>query len=266
MIDRRAILGALTAVAVLGSAVAGHAADKVLKFGAAAEPYPPFTSQTASGKWVGFEVDLMNAVCKVEKLKCQMVGTAWDGIIPALNAHKIDVIWSSMSITPERAKVIDFTDKYYNTPADIIAPKSEKLPLTTKDMSALYGKTIGVQTSTTHAAFVQKYLGSKVKLKTYDTQDNCDADLTAGRIDAAIADSVALTDYLKSDQGSDMEVKLTIPADFDRSVFGDGVGGGLRKSDTALKAKLNDGIKKVRANGTYDKLAKKYFDFDVFGS
>ncbi len=63
-----------------------------------------------------------------------------------------------------------------------------------------------------------------------------------------------------------MEVKLSIPADFDRSVFGDGVGGGLRKSDTALKAKLDAGIKKIRADGTYDKIAKKYFTFDVYGS
>ena len=263
--NRRTMMGALAAAGLVLSAGAGQASAKVLKFGAAAEPYPPFTSQTASGKWVGFEVDLMNAVCKAEKLQCEMVGTAWDGIIPALNAHKIDVIWSSMSITPEREKVIAFTDKYYNTPAEIIGPKSEKLPLTIKDMSALDGKTIGVQTSTTHAAFVQKYLG-KAKIKTYDTQDNADADLAAGRIDAAIADSIALNDFLKSDAGKADEVKLTIPANFDRSVFGDGVGGGLRKSDTALKAKLDAGIKKVREDGTYDKIAKKYFTFDVYGS
>ena len=260
-----AALAAASRCCFLSGAAGQAQAEKVLKFGAAAEPYPPFTSQTASGKWVGFEVDLMNAVCKAEGLQCQMVGTAWDGIIPALNAHKIDVIWSSMSITPERSKVIAFTDKYYNTPADIIGPKSEKLALTVKDMSALDGKTIGVQTSTTHAAFVQKYL-PKAKMKTYDTQDNADADLAAGRIDAAIADSIALGDFLKSDAGKDMEVKLSIPANFDRSVFGDGVGGGVRKSDTALLAKLNAGIKKVRADGTYGKIAKNYFNFDVYGS
>lgn len=264
--DRRTILGAVAAAVLLLSGGVGQSAGKVLKFGAAAEPYPPFTSQNAKGKWVGFEVDLMNAVCKAESLKCEMVGTAWDGIIPALNAHKIDVIWSSMSITPEREKVIAFTDKYYNTPADIIAPKAEALKLTTKDFSALNGKTIGVQTSTTHAAFVQKYLGGKATVKTYDTQDNADADLVAGRVDAVIADSIALADFLKSDQGRDMEVKLSIPADFDRAVFGDGVGGGVRKSDTALLAKLNAGIKKIRADGTYQKLEKKYFSFDVYGS
>jgi polar amino acid transport system substrate-binding protein len=70
-----------------------------LKFGIAAEPYPPFESKAASGEWVGWEIDLMNAVCKQLKEKCEIVEVAWDGIIPALTSKQIDVIWSSMSIT-----------------------------------------------------------------------------------------------------------------------------------------------------------------------
>src|SRR5689334_21359088 len=70
--------------------------------GVAAEPYPPFSSKDANGKWVGFEMDLMNAVCEAEKMNCELVETAWDGIIPALTEKKIDVIWSSMSRTEER--------------------------------------------------------------------------------------------------------------------------------------------------------------------
>ena len=141
---RGKIWGLLAAAALLAIGAGAQAADKVLKFGAAAEPYPPFTSQDSTGKWVGFEVDLMNAVCAAEKLKCEMVGTAWDGIIPALNAKKIDVIWSSMSITPEREKQIAFTDKYYNTPAEIIAAKSTPLKLGLHDYSALKGKTVEI--------------------------------------------------------------------------------------------------------------------------
>ncbi len=259
-------MGVLAAAALLAVGGVGQAAQTTLKFGVAAEPYPPFTSQTAGGKWVGFEVDLMNAVCAAEELKCEMVGTAWDGIIPALNAHKIDVIWSSMSITSEREKVISFTNKYYNTPAEVIAPKSEKLPLTLTDDTALKGKTVGVQTSTVHADFVRKHFGNLVTIKTYDTQDNANADLVAGRVDAVMADAIALNDFLASPQGKDCEVKLLIPADFDPATMGEGVGGGLRKSDTALKAKLDAGIKKIRADGTYAKIEKKYFTFDVYGS
>ena len=260
---RRVLLGAAIGSAWLAGTISVQAAT--LKFGVAAEPYPPFTTQEASGKWVGFEVELMQAVCAAEKLDCEMVGTAWDGIIPALNAKKIDVIWSSMSITGERKQVIDFTDKYYNTPSEVIGPKGSSYKISTSDFSGLAGKTVGVQTSTIHANMVEKHFG-KVNLKTYDTQDNANADLAAGRVDAVVADSVAMDDFLKSDQGKGCcESKLIIPADYDRSISGDGVGGGLRKSDTNLKAKLNEGIQAIRADGTYDKIAKKYFNFDVFG-
>ncbi len=263
---RRTILAAAALAAAAAINPAAQAQDRVLKFGAAAEPYPPFTTQDASGKWVGFEVDLMNAVCAAESLKCEMVGTAWDGIIPALNSNKIDVIWSSMAITAERKKAIDFTEHYYNTPAEVVALKSTPLKLTLADDSALKGKIIGVQTSTTHANFVTKHFGNLVTIKTYDTQDNANADLVAGRVDAIMADSVTLDDFLKTDQGRECEVKLLIPADYDRATMGDGVGGGVRKSDTALRDKLSHGIKKIRADGTYAGIEKKYFKVDVFGS
>ena len=124
---RRTLLATIAALAL--TAGAAHAQDATLKFGADSSPYPPFASQGADGKWTGFEVDLMDAVCAAEKLKCEMVGTAFDGIIPALNAKKIDVIWASMSITPERKKAVTFTNKYYNTPSEIVALKSTDLKI-----------------------------------------------------------------------------------------------------------------------------------------
>src|SRR5215472_9271738 len=253
------ILGAV----MLMAPVAARADDSTIKFGVAAEPYQPFTSKDASGKWVGFEIDLMDAVCAKMHAKCELVETAWDGIIPALQEKKIDVIWSSMTITEERKQKIDFTDKYYQTPAVIIGPKSEAVKIDFSNPDSVKGKIIGVQTSTIHANFVQKYFGSAATIKTYDTQDNCNADLVAGRVDLVMADSIALADFLKSDQGKDFEVKATAPKD---PILGQGVGGGLRKDDQALREKLNAAIAAVRANRTYDKIAKKYFDFNVYGS
>ena len=260
---RKHILGSIVLGAVMALASLAAHADDTIKFGVAAEPYQPFTSKDASGKWVGFEIDLMNAVCAQMKAKCELVETAWDGIIPALQEKKIDVIWSSMSITDERKQKIDFTDRYYRTPAIMIGPKSEEVKIDFSNPDSLKGKIIGVQISTTHSNFVQKYFGSTATIKTYDTQDNCNADLVAGRVDLVMADSIALSDFLKSDQGKDFEVKATAPKD---PIFGSGVGGGLRKDDTALREKLNAAIAAVRADGTYDKIAKKYFDFDVYGS
>ncbi|HVJ39890.1 MAG TPA: transporter substrate-binding domain-containing protein [Dongiaceae bacterium] len=278
MFQRLARVVQVAAIGVAGMLVAGQAtpshADDVIKFGVAQEPYPPFASQDSSGRWVGFEVDLMNAVCEQMKAKCQLVPIAWDGIIPALQEKKIDVIWASMSITDERKKVIDFTDKYYNSPAEIIGPKSAGTKIGIVDNpdgkggkianpADAKGKIIGVQTSTIHANYIQKYFGKDAEIKVYDTQDNANADLSAGRVDLVMADSVALADYLKSDQGKDMEVVVTIPDD---PLLGEGVGGGLRKGDDQLKAQLNDAIKGVRSSGVYDQIAKKYFDFDIYGA
>src|SRR4029079_11082158 len=95
-----------------------------VKFGIAAEPYPPYSSKDASGKWVGWEIDLMDAVCAQMKEKCEIVETAWDGIIPALTSKQIDVIWSSMSITEERKKTIDFTTFYYKEQPALIGAKN----------------------------------------------------------------------------------------------------------------------------------------------
>jgi polar amino acid transport system substrate-binding protein len=252
----------LSAMLVLTS-FAARAQDTV-RFGVAAEPYPPFESKDASGKWVGFEIDLMDAVCAQMNAKCSIVEVAWDGIIPALQASKFDVIWSSMLITAKRKETIDFTDKYYHTPAEIIGPKSEQVTIDFNNPDSLKGKVVGVQTNTAHYRFISKYFPSAT-IKIYDTQDNSNADLAAGRLDLEMADAVVLNEFMKTDQGKDLEVK-GMPPMTDTVVFGTGVGGGVRKTDQDLKAKLNAAIAAIRANGTYDKIAKKYFDFDVYGS
>jgi polar amino acid transport system substrate-binding protein len=259
---KKLFAGSLIAAVLAFAGFAAQAQDTI-KFGVAAEPYPPFSSKDASGTWVGFEIDLMDAVCAELQAKCELVEVAWDGIIPALQEKKFDVIWSSMSITDERRQVIDFTDKYYNTPAHIIGPKALDVTIDFANPDSLSGKIIGVQVSTIHYNFIEKYFGSAAEIKTYDTQDNANADLAAGRVDLVMADSIALDPFLKSDAGKDFEVKAVAPDD---PLLGYGVGGGMRKEDDDLEAKLNGAIKAVRASGKYDEIAKKYFSFDIYGS
>jgi polar amino acid transport system substrate-binding protein len=263
---KKRILVSLAVGAMLGLTSLTAQAQDVIKFANADEPYPPFSSKDASGKWVGFEIDLMDAVCAEMKAKCELVPIAWDGIIPALQEKKIDVIWASMSITDERKQVIDFSDKYYNTPTAFIGPKSEKVdtcPETGVCKDWMKGKIIGVQVSTVHANYVQKTFGDVAEVKTYDKQDNANADLVAGRVDLVMADAIALDDFLKSDAGKDFEQKALAPDD---PIFGPGVGGGVRKEDTKLRDAISAAIKAIRENGTYKKINDKYFDFDVYGS
>ena len=115
------------ATAVLFTAAPAYAD---LKMGVAAEPYPPFTSKDASGVWIGWEVDFMNALCAEIGEKCSIEEVAWDGIIPALQSKKFDAIMSSMSVKPERELVINFSSLYYNSAAVLIGPKGDDKDIT----------------------------------------------------------------------------------------------------------------------------------------
>lgn len=227
-----------------------------LKFGVAAEPYPPFTSKDASGKWVGWEVDLMDALCAEIKEKCEIAEVAWDGIIPALQSKQFDLIWSSMSITAERKQTIDFSSMYYNTPTVIIGAKTGDLDITPDHLK---GKVIGVQVSTIHEKYLQKYYSAGSEIKTYATQDEANNDLAAGRVDYVQADGSALDAFLKTEQGTACcELKGQV-AD-DPEILGEGVGAGIRKEDTALKDKINAGIAALAKAGKFKEITAKYPD------
>ncbi|AGT09771.1 transporter substrate-binding domain-containing protein [Paracoccus aminophilus] len=255
------LLATLSVAALAGLASLAPAAAAPLKVGVAAEPYPPFTSPDASGKWSGWEIDFAETVCKKAELECVITPVAWDGIIPALNTGKIDMIISSMSITPDRSKVIDFSDPYYRSNAVIIGPKEQTFGATPEELK---GKVLGVQVGTMHMAYAQKHFApAGVTLREYQTQDEANNDLVAGRIDATQADAIAMQDFLKSPTGEACcDVKGTVPND--PEVMNTAAGIGLRKSDTALKEKLNAAIKGIREDGSYAAFNKKYFDIDIF--
>ena len=252
----------LAAIAAIGlSLTAGVDAAETVRVGIAAEPYPPFTEPDANGNWKGWEIDFMNAVCAEAKLDCVVTPVAWDGIIPALTSNKIDAIIGSMSITEERMKTIDFSDKYYNTPSVIAAAKGSGI---TPDADGLKDKIVGVQVSTIHQDYVTTHFGDvAAEIKEYQTQDEANQDLVAGRVDAVMADSLALDAFVKSDAGGCCEIVGAV-AD-DPAILGAGVGIGLRKGDDALKEKFNAAIAAVRENGTYAEFSKNYFDFDIYG-
>lgn len=250
------------ALAAAFATLATAAFAEPVKIGVAAEPYPPFTSPDASGNWVGWEVEFMDAVCAAAALECVLTPVAWDGIIPSLTSGQIDVIMSSMSITDERMQTIDFTDKYYNTPTAIVGPKGVEMAPTAEGLA---GKIIGVQTATIHEAYVNAYFAATAaEVKVYQTQDEANQDLAAGRVDAIQADSITLDAFLASETGmACCEMKGAV-AD-DPAILGAGVGAGLRKEDTELKAALNAAIAKVIADGTYDAITAKYFASSIYG-
>lgn len=250
------------AAAVVLSLVAGAASAEQVKVGIAAEAYPPFASPDASGNWEGWEIDFINAICTSAAMDCVITPVAWDGIIPSLTSGQIDVIMASMSITEERMQTIDFSDKYYNTPTGVAVAKGSGITATPEGLT---GKIIGVQGSTIHEVYVQKYFAAgAAEVKVYATQDEANQDLAAGRIDATQADSITLDAFLASDAGKACCESGGFVAD-DKEVLGLGVGAGLRKGEEDLKAKINKAIADIRADGTYDAITAKYFASSIYG-
>ena len=237
------------------------AAQETLRFGVAAEPYPPFLVKTPTGQFTGFEPDLIRALCEQMKAQCEIREVAWDGIIPALLSNKFDVLFNSMGISPERQKVIAFSRPYYETTGIFVAAKNVDLTLTPEGLA---GKSIGVQGSTTNAEFIRSAYGNTSTIRIYNTQDDCNADLLAGRIDIMFLDKLGDIEFLKSADGATFEEKGTGSVKMDPLLYGLGVGAGLRKSDTGLKTRIDLALTQLHDSGKYTQISQKYFPIDLW--
>ena len=251
------ILTTLGLALLLGGMASAQAAD--LRIGVEGA-YPPFSWKESDGTLKGFDIEIAEALCAEMGRKCVLVEQDWDGMIPALLAKKYDAIVASMSITEERKKRVNFSDKYYNTPAKFVAKNGSDLQIT---KAGLKGKRIGLQRGTTHQCFMEKMFPD-AELVLYATQEEVFQDLAIGRIDANFSDSIAADDgFLKTDAGKGFGF---IGGDMhDMECHGEGAGIAVRKSDDALRAEFNKAIQALRDKGVYQKINSKYFDFDIFG-
>jgi len=243
----------MTLATALALVAATASAQDQVRIGIAAEPYPPFASPDAAGNWVGWEVDIIGAVCAAAELDCVITPVAWDGIIPSLTGNQIDVIMASMSITEARMETIDFSDPYYNTPTVVVAAKGAGIA---PSPEGLAGKILGVQASTVHQDYAQTYFtGAEIRI--YQTQDEANQDLVAGRLDALQADSIAMADFVATEAGACCEIVGAV-AD-DPAILGLGVGAGVRKGEDALREAVNAGIAAIIADGTHAEITSRYF-------
>ncbi len=218
--------------------------------------YPPFSQIAPSGDLSGFDIDIANAICAQLKAECTLVKQEWDGMIPALNVKKFDAIVASMTISEERKKAVDFSDPYYDVPSRWVAKAGAFKDATPE---SLKGKKIAVIRNSPRAKFVaDNYKGSETLLVNKET--DVYMELTAGRADIGFGSSVVSGEaFLKKPEGkgyAQVGPAVNLGA-------GAGVGIAIRKGDDALRDKINSALKAIMANGTYKKLADKYFDFDV---
>ncbi|KVE35475.1 ABC transporter substrate-binding protein [Burkholderia sp. TSV86] len=251
------ILAALTVTLLAVSAGSAYAKDwSTIRFGV--DPsYQPFESKGPDGKVVGFDIDLGNEICKRLNAKCVWIENDFDGLIPALKARKFDGVLSSLTITPQREEQIAFSAKLFDTPTRLVAKKGSNLQPTAESMK---GKSVGVEQGTIQETYAKtNWAPNGAKVVPYQNQDQVYADLQTGRLDAALQDEVqADIGFLKTPRGAGFEFA-------GKEIPTGSAAIGLRKEDTDLKAKIDGAIAAMVKDGTYKKISKKYFDFDVYG-
>ncbi|AYQ28505.1 ABC transporter substrate-binding protein [Polaromonas sp. SP1] len=223
--------------------------------------YPPFSQMGTDGKFSGFDIDIANALCAEMKAECTMVAQEWDGMMPALNAKKFDMIVASMSITEERKKAADFSDSYYDIPSAWVAKAGAFKEV---NATTLKGKKIIVTRNTPRAAYVQANFKDNDVLLVAKEAD-VTMELAAGRGDIGFGSSLAATAaFLKSPEGKNY-TKVGAPVVVGGAKDGGGVGIAMRKGEEALKSKVNAALKTITANGVYKSINDKYFDVNIRG-
>lgn len=256
----RAALGGLIAMSVLGVAGVAQAADPgVIRFGI--DPtYPPMDSKAPDGSVKGFDVDLGNEICRRLHTRCKWVELEFSGMIPALAARKIDAILSSMAITEKREQQIAFSSKLYQFKSRLVARAGSGLGT---DVASLAGKRIGVQSGTQFESYaLANWAPHGVTVVQYKSQDEVFDDLVTGRLDGALLGTVeADQGFLRTPQGKGFAF-----AGQPLSMGDHGVGIGMRKDDLQLKASIDAAIAGMLADGTYARIAHRYFSFDPYGN
>ncbi len=205
--------------------------------------WPPM-EYTEGDKIVGFDVDLAQAIADKLGLKLDFQSTAWDGIVSALATHKFDTVISSMTITEEKKKEVNFSDPYFNTDQAAVTKEGSGVDTVEK----MDGKTIGAQIATTGEIEAKKIKGCEVK--SYDDILMAFEDLKAGRIDAVMADSYLSYSYAAENEG--YEVGFVVNT-------GEKLGIAFAKESTNLLAAVNGALKTLMDDGTYDSIYEKWF-------
>jgi arginine/ornithine transport system substrate-binding protein len=245
---KKLIIAASTALAMFAGAA--QAQDIRIAFDV---PYEPFEYKDENGNLTGFEVELAEAMCEEMAANCELVIQAWDGMIPGLMARKFDLIMSSMSITAERAKQVNFSEPYYNTPGGWFARDGFATDVT--DMGAMEGQVVGVQRGTTMDTYVTENMGDTVTIKRYTTADDMVLDLEGQRLDVVFLDYPVGEQTILSRDGF-VEVGEQVK-------LGQGVGVAMRKRDTELAEQVNAALRVIKEDGTYDTIMQKYFAYNV---
>ncbi len=212
--------------------------------------YAPFESQNEKGEIVGFDIEVVQAVAKKAGIEVKFVNTPWEGIFNALGQGDRDMVVSAVTITEERKQTMDFSNPYFDA-QQLIAVKENSKIAKFADLKKLK---VGVQTGTTGDEAVTKLLGkTSTNIKRFESTPLALKELESGGVDAVVADNGVIIHYVANNPGG--KFKTVADKDFVPEQYGIA----LKKGNTELQTKLNEGLAAVKADGSYAAIYTKYF-------
>lgn len=227
-----------------GNDVAGKTPLKV----ATNATYVPFEFKSADGKdYTGYEIDVVRAVAKQMNREVEFKNIAFDGLIPSLQSHEVDMTASGMTATKERAGKILFAAPFYETKLAVVTPKDSSIH-SVADMTN--GEEVAVQVGTTAAYYAQD---KGMKIRGFDHSSDIVMELKAGGAKSGILDKPA-ADYFVATDGKDNFRVVDVP-DSKVQYFAFG----FNKDNKALQEEVNGAIKTLTENGTLNELHEKWF-------
>lgn len=231
------------------NAGSGSTAAKKYVFGTDAT-YPPFEFEK-DGKYVGIDIDLINAIAKEEGFEVEIKPMDFKGIIPGITAKQLDGALAGISITDERKQVVAFSEPYYQAGLSLVVRNDNTNITKPEDLA---GKTIAIKKGTTGAKFADE-LGKKygATVKYFDDTPSMFQEVVNGNADATLEDYPVIAYKLAVDQNSNLKIVG------DR-LNGDFYGIAVSKDNEELLTKLNSGLKKLKDSGKYDEIVKQYLD------
>ena len=212
--------------------------------------YAPFESQNEKGEIVGFDIDVVRAVAAKAGIEIKLVNTPWEGIFSTLNQGDRDFLVSDITITEERKQSMDFSAAYFDAHQLIAVRDNDNI----NALADLKNLKIGVQTGTTGDEVATKLVGkNSPNVKRYESTPLALKELEAGGVDAVVADNGVVIHYVANNSGTKFRIVS------DQSFTPEQYGFAIKKGNTELQAKLNQGLSAIRADGTYEQIYTKYF-------
>lgn len=222
--------------------------------------YPPFNYYDEEGQLSGFNVDLARAICRELAIACEINTAEWNTLIPSLKNNETDAVIASLAITKKSVGEVDFTNRYYSTPARFVVRSGSR----TAEISeaSLKDKKIAVVQGSAHEAFLRDFFEGAIVMP-YPSPVEARAALKSGEVDLLFGDGISLMFWVQGTE-SGRCCEFRGGGYTEARYFGDGVGIAVRKGNTRLREVLDYALARVKASGRYEELMLRYFPLPLY--